>query len=288
MTFPVGGTYFILAWFVANFLLLFVIYFLVRAAWKSWGIVKLQKHGGLRVGSFLRGRGSIGLIISLIAILVTVAALFLPWYTITASSETGALAQEGGVTLMTIDGIHGVILNTFFAGSSDASSGYMNLFSAQMPFAVLIGVGVILFALDIIGVKSGRSIGKKLMFGSISTLLPVIVILLFISQLPAFVPFAYGLFPGQGIPPQVSDMISSVAASPIQGTENAVMPVIGNTSLAWGLGVGGYLFIVAAILRIVSGIVMYTAPELKSASAPQNAPPATNLPFNSPKSFGNT
>jgi hypothetical protein len=41
------------------------------------------------------------------------------------------------------------------------------------------------------------------------------------------------------------------------------MPVIGNTTVTWGLGAGAYLFIVAAILRLVGGIIMYTTPEFK-------------------------
>jgi hypothetical protein len=277
-TFEVSGTYFILAWFVTYFLLLFMIYFAAMAAWKVWGIARLHRKGGLRVRSFLGGRGGIGLILGFVAIFFTALALFLPWYIITASSETGPLAQAGGATLMTMDGVRGVIVNTFFSGlSSDASSGYMTLFSAQLPFAIIIGVGVVLLVLDVIGVKSGKSMGKKLMIGIISTLLPVILVLIFISQLPAFLPFAYGLFPGQGIPPQIASMMQSIAASPIQGTGTSVMPLIGVTTVTWGLGIGAFLFIVAAALRLVAGIIMYTAPELKPTTK-QAPPPTQNLP----------
>jgi hypothetical protein len=263
-TFSVNGNYFILAWLVANFLLLFLIYFIARAVWKSWGIAKLYKQGALRVRTFLGGRGGIGLIIGLVSVFLTALALFLPWYTITASSEFGALSQNGGATLMTMDGIHGVIVNTFFAGvTSDSSSGYMNIFSTQLPFAIILGVGLILLALDVIGVKSGKSLGKKLMFGIVFTLLPVILILVFISQLPAFIPFAYGLFPGQGIPSQVVSLVNSIAANPIQGTGSSVMPIVGSTTVTWGLGIGSFLFIIAAVLRLVGGIIMYTAPELQ-------------------------
>ncbi len=283
-TFSVDSNYFILAWFVANFLLLFLIYFAARAAWKGWSIIRMHKKDGLRVRSFLRGRGGIGLIIGLISVFIAFLALFLPWYTITASSETGALSQIGGTTLMTIDGVHGVIVNTFFAGvTSDSSSGYMNIFSAQLPFAIILGVGVILLVLDVIGVKSGRSMGKKLMIGVISTLLPVILILVFVSQLPSFLPFAYGLFPGQSIPPQVADTINSIAASPIRGTGISVMPVIGLTSVAWGLDIGAFLFIVAAALKLAGGIIMYTTPELQRTPAKQeNQPPIQDRPLPPP------
>ncbi|MCW4019440.1 MAG: Vps62-related protein [Candidatus Bathyarchaeota archaeon] len=267
-TFSVDGSYFTLAWLAANFLLLFIIYFAARTAWKSWGIIKLHRNGGLRTLAFLKGRGGIGLILGVLAILVTLVALFLPWYSVTAQSETGALAQNGGVTLMAMDGVHGVVVNMFVTGmTSDAVSGYTNLFSLQIPFAIIFGVGALLLALDVVGVKSGRSMGKKFLFGTVVTLLPIIIILLFISQLPSFLPFAYGLFPGQSIPTQVSDMIYTIAGSPIQGTNNALMPIIGNTTVTWGLGVGAYLFILAAILRLTGGIIMYKAPELKKTPA---------------------
>ena len=93
-TFHVDGNYFILSWLVANFLLLFLIYIVARSAWKIWDIVKLHRRGGLLVGRFLKGRGGIGLIIGIVAIIITAVALFVPWYSVTASSETGPLARK--------------------------------------------------------------------------------------------------------------------------------------------------------------------------------------------------
>jgi len=273
-TMNVDGTYFILAWFAASFLLIFVIYIVARGAWKGYGIFKLHRKGGLRVGKFLRGRGSIGLMLGIAAILVAVVALFLPWYTITASSQEGPLAQQGEVNLMTINGIQGVTVNMFLGtGSSDSTSGYMSLFSTQMPFAIIIGAGIILFALDVIGVKSGKSLGNKLWLGIIPTLLPIIFIVLFISQLPALLPFAAGLFPGQGIPTQVEGTIRTIAASPVQGTTSSFFPIVGDTTVSWGLAIGAYLFIVAAVLRIIGGFLMRSTPELQQKTAPASDVP---------------
>jgi hypothetical protein len=284
----VNGTYFLLAWFAATFLLLFVIYIVARGAWKGYGIFRLHRKGGLLVGKFLAGRGSVGLGLAIAAIVITVIALFLPWYTVTAVSEFGPLAQQGGVTLLTVNGIQGVTANMFMgAGASDSSSGLVNLFSAQLPFAIIIAAGVILLALDVIGVKSGRSIGKKVWLGIIPTLLPIIVILLFISQLPAFLPFAAGMFPGQALPASVGDTLRTIGASPIQGTTGATFPVIGFTTVSWGLSIGAYLFIVAALLRVIGGFFMFTAPKLepKTSSAPgtaTEAPPPPSPPAENP------
>jgi hypothetical protein len=274
-TFHVNGTYFILAWLVANFLLLLIIYIVARGAWKIWCIVRLQRKGGLLVGRFLKGRGGIGLIIGIVAIIVTVAALFMPWYSVTASSETGPLAQEGGVNLMTLDGVNGVTVNLFLgADNSDSTSGYVNLFSAVMPFAIILAASVVLLTLDVIGVKNGKSLGKKLMIGIISTLLPVILIIVFVSQLSALTPLMAGVLPGQGVPSQVESMVGAISASPIGGSATSQFPVVGSTTVNWGIGIGAYLFIVAAILRIIGGFIMYSAPELqKETPLPPPPPP---------------
>jgi hypothetical protein len=269
-TLSVNGNYFILAWLVSSFLLFFIIYIVARGAWKGWCIFKLKRKGGLMVGRFLKGRGGIGLMLGIAAIIVTVIALFLPWYTITASSATGPLAQQGGVTLMTIDGVHGVTVNMFLGiGNSDASSGYMTLFSTQLPFAIIIGAGIVFLALDVIGVRSGKTMGKKLWFGIITTIIPIILVIVFISQLPALLPFANGLFPGQSIPTQVGDMMRTIAASPVQGATSSTLPVVGVTTVNWGLAVGVYLFIVAIVLRIIGGFLMYTTPDLQKRPVTQ-------------------
>ncbi len=233
------------------------------------------------VGKFLKGRGGIGLMLGIAAIIVTIIALFLPWYVITASSEFGPLHQEGGVTLMTIDGVHGVSVNMFLGiGNSDATSGFMTLFSTQLPFAIIIGAGIALLALDVIGVKSGKSMGKKLWIGSIVAILPIILVLVFISQLPALLPFANGLFPGQSIPVQVGDLMHTIAASPLAGTGSASLPVIGATTVNWGLSVGAYLFVVAIVLRIIGGFLMYTTPDLQKKAVPQFETPPPPPPPN--------
>lgn len=263
-TFTVNGTYFILALLVANFLLLFVIYIIARGAWKCWCIIRMAQKGGLLVGRFLKGRGSIGLILGVVAIVLSFFALFLSWYTVTAVSQTGPLAQQGGATLMSMDGVNGITVKMFMgAGSSDSKSGYTTLFTTQMPFAIAFGAGVILLVLDVIGVKSGKSLGKKLMIGTVSSLLPIILIVLFVSQLGALAPLASGLFPGQAIPASVEGMLRAIAGSPIQGTSSEVFPIIGVTTVTWGLGIGAYLFLIAAVFKLVGGLIMYTAPSLQ-------------------------
>lgn len=278
-TFHVDGNYFILAWVVANFMLLFSVYVAVRSLWKIWGIVNLQRKGGLLVGNFLRGIGGIGLAIGIASIIISAVALFMPWYSINAWSETGPLAKEGGVTLMTVDGINGVSLNLFLGSSnSDSTSGYVSIFSAKLPFAIILATGVILLALDVIGVKSGKSLGRKLITSTVGTLLPVALILLFVSQLPALMPMATGLLPGQSIPSQVEIMVRDISSSPMAGATSSHLPIVGSVMVNWGLEIGSYLLIIAAVLKVAAGLIMFKAPELRKESKQYPPPPPSTPP----------
>jgi hypothetical protein len=253
-------------------LLLFLVYVLAYGAWKVYGIVKLHKKDGLHVVKFLKGPGGLGLGLGIVALVVTAVALVLPWYTISASSESGPLAGEGGVTLMTIDGVHGIQVNMFM-GSGESSSGFGNLFMMAFPFALFFAVGLVLLALDVIGVKSGKKLGLKFMLGAIVSFLPLVLILVFIMELPAFLPWASQLVPGQGLPSGVEVLVRTVAGSPVVGSASQLFPVVGVTSVSWGFGVGAYLFVVAAVLRIAGGVVMRRAPELEQKPSGSEVPP---------------
>jgi hypothetical protein len=272
-TLGVNGTYFLLALLAANFLAIFLAYTLIRAAWKGWGIAKLRKSG-LLAPKIIKGRVAVGLLIGVAAIALSIAAFFVPWYNIAATSEAGPLANQGGTTLMTINGVNGLQLNLFMGEeSSDSTSGFVNFASAQMPFAIIIAAGIILFGLDIIGLKSKNSLGNKLMFGIIGLLLPVIFVVAVIVMLPSLLPMAGGLIPGGQIPQQVSDLMNLVGANPIGGAATTVFPIIGSTTVTWGLGLGAYLFIIAAVLRVVGGIIVRTAPNPKAEKYPPPPPP---------------
>jgi hypothetical protein len=273
-TLGVDGTYFLLAWFLANILLLFLIYFAVRAGWKIWGITKLhRKGGGLRVKRFLKERrGMIGLILVFVSIAITIVALFLPWFVISASSESGPLAGAGGVNLLSIDGVNGMRVNMFLGSDGDSTSGFRSLFSFGFPFMLFILVGVVLLVLDVIGVKSGKSLGLKLLLGTVVLFLPLILIIVFMAELPSFLPWASGLVPSGTVPSQVETVARSIASSPIYGSSTQTFPVVGSTTVTWGIAIGIYLFIVAAAVRIAGGIIMLKAPELQQK--PSSPPPS--------------
>ena len=278
-TLPVNGEYFDLAWVAANFLLIFVAYIGVRAAVKLYRIIRLSRREGLKVRKFLMGRGGIAVAIGLGGVAITVAALFLPWYAISASSQSGPLSGTGPVTLMSVNGVHGLQLNLFTGPNVDTSSGLETFASADLPFGIIIGAGLILLLFDIIGVRKGKSLGWKFIWGAVTSLLPFIVIYAFIAfGLPRLVPLGSDLV-GAPIPSQVTSLVGSISSSPASGTASAALPVVGNTTVTWGFGLGAYLFLVAAAVRIAAGMLCRTAPDLGAPSVPS---PAMNAPTPSP------
>jgi amino acid transporter len=160
-----------------------------------------------------------------------------------------------------------------FLSAGESTSGFSNLFSAQLPLAMIFLAGVLLLALDIVGVKSGKKLGNKFIFSAIISLLPFILIFIFIMMLPSFLPWASALVPGQQVPPQVETMVRKVAGNPVYGADSQVLPVVGTTTVSWGFGIGAYLFLVAAIIRIVAGFMMRTTPELQQQTALPSAQP---------------
>lgn len=273
-TLTVGGYYFDLAWVVANLVLIFLAYASLRGVIKLAGIYRLSRKGGLRVGRYMRSRGGAAVILTLIGVGITVAALFLPWYSISASSAAGAFSGPNAVTLMSVDGVHGLSVNLFTGPNADTTSGLTSFASAQLPFAIFIGVGLVLLVLDIVGVKKGSTLGRKFVFGAITSLLPFVFIYIFVAYLPNLVPFASSLI-GQQVPPEATALVNSVASSPVSGTASQTMPVVGATTVTWGFGIGAYLFLAAAAIRIVAGLVSFTAPNLDAASG---AEPAQAVP----------
>jgi hypothetical protein len=97
-----------------------------------------------------------------------------------------------------------------------------------------------------------------------------------IVMLPSLLPFAAQLLPGQNIPSGVQTLVGSVASNPISGTASQSFPVVGETTVIWGFGVGAYLFIVAAAIRLVAALVMWGAPEMETQPR-TTATPAASL-----------
>jgi hypothetical protein len=177
---------------------------------------------------------------------------------------------------MSIDGVHGLAINLFLGPNADSTSGLTSFASAQLPFAIMIGVGLALLLLDVIGVKKGKSLGRKFVWGAITSLLPFVFIYAFVAYIPNLLPLASSLF-GQAVPSQVTTLVGNIASSPASGSASQTLPVVGATTVTWGFGLGTYLFVAAAVVRIIAGLMMRTVPEPAEAAVPAT-PPAPGAP----------
>jgi len=68
--------------------------------------------------------------------------------------------------------------------------------------------------------------------------------------------FAGALSGGHPLPQQVTDMVSAMSSSPFSGGYTDTIYGQGSVAIDWGLGVGSYLFIVAAAIKITAGVLL--------------------------------
>ena len=269
----VDGSWFNLCWIAANFIFIIIAITAALSLWKVWKIVKLKKKGGLRLPAFLKGRALIGIALGIAGILLTVAGMFLPWYTIRANIQTTAISTQGEADLLVMDGQRGVLVNLLVGGR-----GLSPVFGLQIPFGIVLLVGIAFGILDIIGVEKAKSLGNKNLRGGITFLIIFVILVLFISQLASMVQSLAATF-GATLPPEAIQMAQDVAQRPIQGAQTRTMGDFGSVYLSWGLGLGAYMLLAAAIVKIVAGFILRKTPEppppppTEEVQAKPSAPP---------------
>ncbi|MCP8313771.1 MAG: hypothetical protein H3Z53_05300, partial [archaeon] len=195
----------------------------------------------------LRTRASIGIILGIISIVLMIMALFLPWYVTTINIQSGSFSTDGNVDVLLIDGIRGVQVNLL-------GEGLVQFFGLKIPFLIIILAIVLLSILDLIGMKSGKQIGRKYITGGITLLIPVIIIILFIALLASMLP-SFASFGGGEVPVELTTISNKISSSPIIGSYSGIIGDYGDVQLSWGLGLGSYLLLIAAIVKIVGGII---------------------------------
>jgi hypothetical protein len=160
--------------------------------------------------------------------------------------------------MVLIDGVNGVQVNVM-----QGDQGLTPLFGIGIPFAIILLSGVILNALDIIAVEQVKGLSRKFITSGITSFIPVIIILIFIMQLAGLIaPFANAMGGGADIPQQIDEMAENMSSSPVMGQYSGAVDSYGTLSISWGLAIGSYLFIAAAITKIVAGIIARKAPEV--------------------------
>ncbi len=247
-------------WFTASLLVFYSVYIVAAviglvAAYKVWKIVKRKREGKLNLMKILRSKAAVGVILGIVGIAVYFAALFLPWYVVTGNIETTFLDTAGTTEIVLIDGVNGLRVNML-----QGDQGLTTLFGLGIPFGIIFLASVVLNALDIIGVEKAKRLSRTYIISGITSLIPIIIIILFIVSLAGLITqFAGFIGGGDQMPIQVNDMASAMASSPFSGEFTDTINSSGTLNITWGLAIGSYLFIAAAAIKIVAGIILRTA-----------------------------
>jgi hypothetical protein len=258
---PANDLLFVLEWLIYNFVLLFILLTILSLLILIFFVYRRKKKHGLgpRVFSLLYIDGSnqksIGNILCIIVIIMTIVALFLPWYTVTADISVPSSSLTGSFNVVSVDGINGVQIRL------PNSNGPIPLGTFAMPFYLIIAVGLVFLVLSTIGISQSKKLGKKYMLRGTRLLLPFIFILIFIlfiaSIIPMIAPPNIQGYPG------TSAAINTISASPFNGQTTVPVTEVqgGSIQLVWGFGIGAYLLLFAGILLIMAGLVEMTAHE---------------------------
>ena len=243
-------------WFTASLIVFYFIYMFaaiigIRAAYKIWKIVKRKREGKLNIMKILRSKAAVGVILGIVGIAVYFVGLFLPWYVVTGNIETTMLETAGTTELVLIDGVNGLRINML-----QGDQGLATMFGLGIPFSILFLSSVVLNALDIIGVEKPKSLSRTYIISGIMSLIPIIIIIIFIVLLSGLITQFVGFMGGgEQMPLQVTDMASEMSSSPLMGKFTDSINSHGTLTIIWGLAMGSYLFIAAAAIKIAAGII---------------------------------
>jgi hypothetical protein len=257
---PANDYLFILEWFVYNFVILFFLVTLLSLLLLGFFIYRrYKKHGlGPRKLSLFYIDGvnakSIGNILCIVAIIVAIIGLFLPWYTVAANVSIPSYQETGMFNAVSIDGINGIQIRL------PDRSGPVPLGTFALPFYLILGIGLVFIVLSTIGISSSKKLGKKYITRGIRLLVPFILIFIFIMAIGSLIP--------QFAPVNMKDntdvfsAMNKVSAAPFNGQYTAQLSGVdggGSVHLQWGFGIGIYLLMFAGILLIMAGLIEITA-----------------------------
>lgn len=247
-----SDTWFTLNWVVAYFIfivigimfLVILIHVLLKAR-----IRRRQGTLGPRLLPFLYIDGvnlkSIGLMVGIVALIVSIIGFFLPWYTVSVNVDSGEYATGGHVDILTIDGYNGLQFNKL-----DSGNGLVQLFGLPIPFAWILLLSLIVFFFSTIGIRESKKMGTKFIGRGVITLIPILIIIIFIMQLSGLT----SSFAGDA-PPEVNEIIDEISSSPFSGQTERSFGEYGNAELRWGLGPGAYLLILSTIMFFVGTVL---------------------------------
>lgn len=252
---------FLLEWLVYNFVMLFILFTLVSLLLLIFFVYRRKKKHGLgpRIFSLFYIDGSnqksIGNILCIVVIIMTVLALFLPWYTVTADVSIPPSEQTGTFKAVSVDGINGVQIRL------PNRTGPIPLGTLTLPFYLIIGISLVFLVLSTIGISQSKKLGKKYVLRGVRLLFPFIFILIFILLLASIIPMISP--PSIEGNTEVQSAMQAISASPFNGQYTVQTSEVqgGSIQLTWGFGIGAYLLLFAGIILIMAGVMEMTAHE---------------------------
>jgi len=257
---PANDAVFILEWFVYNFVMLFFLVTLLSLLLLGFFIYRRHKKHGLgpRKLSLFYIDGvnakSIGNILCIVAIIVAIIGLFLPWYTVAANVSIPSYQETGTFNAVSIDGINGIQIRL------PDRSGPVPLGTFALPFYLILGIGLVFLVLSTIGISQSKKLGKKYILRGIRLLVPFILIFIFVLAVGSVIPqFAPVNIKGNT---DVFSAMNAVSAAPFNGQYTVQLSGVdggGSVHLQWGFGIGVYLLMFAGILLIMAGLIEISA-----------------------------
>jgi hypothetical protein len=247
---------FILEWFVYNFVMLFLLVTVLSLLLLAFLVYRRQKKYGLgpRKLSLLYIDGmnakSIGNLLCIVAIIVAIIGVLLPWYTMSANVSIPQYRETGTFNALTVDGLNGIQVRL------PDRSGPVPLGTFAVPFYLLIGIGLVFIILATIGIPRSRKLGEKYMFRGVRLIIPFILVwifILFVGQIITMV--APVDIKGNA---DVFKAANAVSASPFGGHYSVTITDVtggGTVYLQWGFGLGLYLLVIAGFILIAAGAV---------------------------------
>ena len=217
-----------------------------------------QAHGlGPRLLSSLYidgiNRHSIGNLVFFAGIILALVGLVLPWYAVSAQVTVNEYTTEGFVDFLRIDGLQGVQI------TYPGADGPIALGSFILPFAVLIGIGLLISLFKAVGIQQSKLLGKVYLWRGIGLMIPFIILLGVIFSIGSIIP---SMVPDDAGGEEIMGLFSSLSQNPIGGSESIPLTengMTGSIDLVWGLGQGGMLLLVSGFLLIVAAGLLISA-----------------------------
>ncbi len=235
------------------FLIILVIYIII-------GLVRIgllyRREGTLPFLRFLSNKKSILVVlISIVGLVVFIMGMFQPWYTLKADIQSDALNTGGVKDLVSIDGFRGVTVDKTLLGGQELPT--------RTNVNLLLFVLVISAVFGLVGAKSLRSFGKNNLKSGIITLVVFIAAVSLVIFLPSLFQAVKSQLGGGELANNfildsfVADFTQSMSSAPLSGeyVKNFTVPIKAYVKLDWALQLGMYLFLVAAIIKIICGVM---------------------------------